>query len=246
MFSTVSAYMNTNKSLWSGVKAISDTVDDLDAGIADISDSAGKQQTPVTGAAAQKAQVRHSYEEQILFIADQLAAFAEATNFAELAGQVEMSLSSLDKLADDQLEEKGTLIANLAMLKLADLADYGITQADIDALKSLTTQFHAAKTAPRSAVASRSGETNTLPDKIAEVTSILRNRLDKLNVERAILHGLSHCPRGCGQGRQLGESQACRRDGKSSTRSTVGLKEIEIQSQPEQEIVPAFVLICAD
>ncbi len=180
MFSTVSAYMNTNKSLWSGVKAISDTVDDLDSGIADISDSAGKQQTPVTGAAAQKAQVRHSYEEQILFIADQLAAFAEVSSDAELAGKVELSLSSLDKLADDDLEETGTLIANLAMLKLADLADYGITQADIDALKSLTTQFHAAKTSPREAVASRSGETNTLPDKIAEVTSILRNRLDKL------------------------------------------------------------------
>ena len=57
MLSTVSAYMGTNKALWNGVKAIGDTVKDLDDGIADISSSAGKQQTPVSGAADAKAQV---------------------------------------------------------------------------------------------------------------------------------------------------------------------------------------------
>ena len=180
MFSTVSAVMNTNKTLWSAIKAISDTVDDLNDGIADISGSAGKQQTPVTGAAAQKAQVRHSYEEQILFIANQLAALAEVNSDQNLAGQTELTLSALDKLADDDLEETGTRIANLTTTNLAALADYGIAAADITTLTNLTTQFHAAKTAPREAVASRSGETDTLPDKIANVTSILRNRLDKL------------------------------------------------------------------
>ncbi len=180
MFSTVSAVMNTNKSLWSGVKAISDTVDDLNDGIADISGTAGKQQTPVSGAAAQKAQVRHSYEEQILFIANQLAALAEVNSDANLAGQVELTLSALDKLPDDDLEETGTRIATLATTNLAALADYGIAQADVTQLTTLTTQFHTAKTAPREAVVGRASQTDTLPDKIAEVTSILRNRLDKL------------------------------------------------------------------
>ena len=180
MFSTVSAYMGTNQSLWSGVKAITDTVDVLNNGIADISGAAGKQQTPVTGAAAQKAQVRHGFEEQILFIADQLAALAEVKGDANLASQVELTLSSLDKLADDDLEETGQRIANLATANLAALADYSIAQTDVTQLNDLATQFHAAKTSPRSAVVGRASQTATLPDKIAEVTSILRNRLDKL------------------------------------------------------------------
>ncbi len=180
MFSTVSAVMNTSKTLWTGIKAISDTVDDLNDGIADINDSAGKQQTPVTGAAAQKAQVRHQFEEQILFTANQLAALAEVNSDQNLASQTELTLSALDKLADDDLEETGTRIANLATTNLAALADYGIAQTDIATLTSLTTQFHNIKTAPRAAVAGRSGETDTLPDKIANATSILRNRLDKL------------------------------------------------------------------
>lgn len=180
MFSTVAAYMGTNQTLWNGVKAIGDTVTDLNDGIADISGAAGKQETPVSGAAAQKAQVRHDYEEQILVIASQLSALAEVKGDANLAAQVELTLSALDKLADDDLEETGKRITNLATANLAALADYGIVQADVTVLTALTTQFHGIKTAPRTAVVDRSSQTTTLPDKIANVTSILRNRLDKL------------------------------------------------------------------
>ena len=180
MFSTVSAYMGTNKTTWNSVKAIADTVTDLDDGITDINSSAGKQQTPVSGAADAKAQVRHDYEEQILVIASQLSALAEVNGDANLAAQSELTLSALDKLADDDLEETGTRIANLATANLAALADYSITAADVTALTALTTKFHGIKTAPRTAVVDRSSQTTTLPDKIANVTSILRNRLDKL------------------------------------------------------------------
>jgi hypothetical protein len=180
MFSAVSAYMGNNTTTWNSVKAIGDTVDDLNDGIADINNSAGKQQTPTTGAANAKAQVRHDYEEQILVIASQLAALAEVNRNANLAAQVELTLSALDKLSDDELEETGTRVSALATTNLTALADYGIVQADVTALNTFTTQFHAAKTAPRTAVADRASQTATLPDKIAGVTSILRNRLDKL------------------------------------------------------------------
>ena len=180
MFSTVSAYMGTNKTLWNGVKAIGDTVADLNDGIGEISGSAGKQQTPITGATGAKAQVRHDYEEQILVIASQLSALAEVKSDANLAAQVELTLSALDKLADDDLEETGTRIANLATTHMAALADYGITAADVTALNGFTTQFHGIKTAPREAVVDRSSQTTTLPDKIANTTSLLRNRLDKM------------------------------------------------------------------
>ncbi len=180
MMSTVSAYMGTNKSIWQGVKAIADTVTALDASIMAINNSAGKQITPVSGATDAKASVRHDYEEKILVVAAQLSALAEVKNDANLAGQSELTLSGLDKLADDDLEETGTRIAGLTTTNLAALADYGITAADVTELNNLTTQFHNVKTAPRTAVAGRAGQTATLPDMIAEATSILRNRLDKL------------------------------------------------------------------
>lgn len=180
MFSTVSAYMGTNETIWNGVKAIGDTVDEVNDGIADISGSAGKQQAPITGAGGAKAQVRHDFEEQILLIANQLAALAEVNSDANLAAQVEFTLSALDKLSDGDLEATGKRVSGLATTNLAALVDYAIVAADVAALDVLTTQFHTAKTAPRTAVVDRSSQTVTMPDKIANVTSLLRNRLDKL------------------------------------------------------------------
>jgi hypothetical protein len=46
-------------------------------------------------------------------------------------------------------------------------------------LNTLTTQFHGVKNAPRTAIAGRAGETDAQPVLVANVTSILRNRLDK-------------------------------------------------------------------
>lgn len=97
MFNTVSAYMHTNQSLWTATKAVADTVDALDASIAVIEGKAGKQQTPITGAADQKAQVRLSCEEKILELSDQLSALAEVKSDANLAAQTNWTLSSLDK-----------------------------------------------------------------------------------------------------------------------------------------------------
>jgi hypothetical protein len=47
-------------------------------------------------------------------------------------------------------------------------------------LANLTAQFHDVKSAPRTAIAGRAGETGTLPEEISGTTSLLRNRLDKL------------------------------------------------------------------
>jgi hypothetical protein len=179
MFSTVSAYMDQNKAVWGGVKAVNDTVTDLNAGIAAIAESAGKQQAPTSGVADEKGHVRLSFEEKILEIASQLSALAEVKQDANLAARVELTLSSLDKMADDELEETGKRVSALATGNLAALADYGIAQADVAALDGFRTQFHGVKSAPRTAIAGRAGETATLPELISNTTSILRNRLDK-------------------------------------------------------------------
>ena len=138
------------------------------------------QQTPITGAAHQKADVRAEFEDKILMIADQIAALGFATHNMQLANQAELTLSTLDKMADDALEETGQRIADLATTNIAALADYDIDGEDVTALTTLKTQFHNIKTAPRTAAAGRAGETKTLPDLIAQTRSLLRNRLDKL------------------------------------------------------------------
>lgn len=179
MFSTVSSYMDKNNSIVSGVPAIIVTVAEVNTNLAAITEKGRKQLAPTGGAAEEKDTVRLDFEEKILEIADQLAALAEKTKNANLAAQAEFSLSSLDKLSDDELEETGTSVSGLGTANLAALADYGITAADMTALDALKTKFHGVKTAPRTAIAGRKGETDTIPGLITATTSILRNRLDK-------------------------------------------------------------------
>jgi len=179
MFNTTAAVMAENSGLWSGIPAIVQTMTELNANIAQIGTKMMHQQTPITGAAVDKAQVRHDFEEKLLWIADQVAALAAANHDMTLAAQADLTLSSLDRMADDALEETGVLIASLVLANQSALEDYGIVGDDLADLNTLITQFHDAKTKPRTAAAARKGETDTLPDLIRNTTSLLRNRLDK-------------------------------------------------------------------
>lgn len=123
--------------------------------------------------------VRHNYEDEIMRIAGQLCSLAAKNGDSNLAAQTELTLAQLDKMSADVLEATGNRISGLATTNLAALADYGITQADVAGLDALTQQFDAVKTAPRKAIATRAGQTKTLPPAVQSVTSLLRNHLDK-------------------------------------------------------------------
>ena len=53
-----------------------------------------------------------------------------------------------------------------------------ITQTNVTTLDNLTEQFHGMKTAPRTAIAGRAGQTKSMTAAVKSLTSILRNRLD--------------------------------------------------------------------
>ena len=181
MFGTVSDYMNsnTNKAIWTPMKAAVETVAEFDAGIEAIAEKTGKQKAPTTGAADAKGNVRHDYEAKILEIGDQLASVAAATNDPALAAQVQFSKAGLGRLSDDDLETAGKRVTALAKANMAALADHLVTAADVAELEQLTADFDAIKNQPRTAIAGRAGETATLPDQIAAATNLLRDRLDK-------------------------------------------------------------------
>ena len=181
MFGSVSDYMNldTNKAIWSPMKAAVDTMAELDAMLGDLAKKTGKQKAPTAGAAGAKENVRLDYEAKILEIGDQLASIAAAANDPALAAQVQFSKAGLGKLPDDDLETTGKRVATLAQANMAALADHLVTAADVAELEGLTADFDAIKNQPRTAIAGRAGETATLPDLITAATNLLRDRLDK-------------------------------------------------------------------
>lgn len=179
MFNTVAAVSQANNALWSGTPAIVQTIAELNENIGIIATKMMHQLTPIAGAAYQKGNVRHDFEEKILEFADQIHALAFVNHDMVLADQSDLTLSGLDKMPDDALEETGQMIADLALANQAALVDYGLVADDLDDLNALKTEFHNAKTMPRSAMTTRAAETATLPELLTATTSLLRNRLDK-------------------------------------------------------------------
>jgi hypothetical protein len=179
MHSGVADYMAQNGTIWNGVKAVSDTVAALKSNNDVIAQKANVQETATDGMTPQKVQAKHDLEEKTMEIADQLSSLAAKTNNVVLGAQVEFSLSALDKLDDEQLEAKGKNISTLATANITALADYNVLPADVTALDALVAAWTKVKTAPRTAIAKRSGQTKTLPQAISDNTSLLRNQLDK-------------------------------------------------------------------
>jgi hypothetical protein len=180
MQSGVADYMGNNKSIWIGVKAVSDAVASLVANNKIIADKADVQGNATDGATDLKFQAKHNLEDKIIEIADQLNALGAKTNNPMLVAQSHFSASELDHMEDGDLERTAGDIATLATANLAALADYNILQADVDALNTLKTAFTAVKNAPKTAIAKRSGQTTTLPLAIAANQKLLKTQLDKL------------------------------------------------------------------
>lgn len=179
MGAVTAAYMNKDNTIWAGNKAVTNTMSLLNGALTGVSQKAQEQQTPIFGEEELKVTVRHDYEEEIMRLSGQLNSMASKNGDPNLAAETELTLSQLDKMDVDTLEETGARISGLLTANLAGLADFNVTQADVKGLDDMTTQFHGVKTAPRTAIAKRASKTKTLPPAVKTVTSLLRNNLDK-------------------------------------------------------------------
>jgi hypothetical protein len=168
--------LSANQPLWNGVKAVTVTVGALNTIIAQKRD---EQETATDGQAENARQARHDLETEILEIADQIYALASKNGDALLEAQSHFTLSQLDGLYPDKLEQTAKDVSALATANIAALADYNVTATDVTAFDNLRTNFSEVKTAVPTAVATRAGQTKTLPQAIRDNQTLLRKQLDK-------------------------------------------------------------------
>lgn len=179
MQSTTASYMEQNKTLWSANNAVAGAVTQLEANNTVITQKRDTQETSTEGQAALAMQAKISLEESIHEIADQIYAWATKNSDVVTQAQSHFTLSGLDGMDPDKLEQTGKDVSALATAKLAALTDY-VAQTDVDGLNTLTVDFGVKKKALPTAAATRSGQTKTLPQAIRDNQSLLRLQLDKL------------------------------------------------------------------
>jgi len=115
-------------------------------------------------------------------VAAAIYVYAHSTNQPGLKSKVSISPSSLQRLADKDLEIACVNIYDLALTIVEHLADYGITPESIAKLKKEIDDFAALIASPRSEIVTRSQATAELRVLFTQMDDLLRHKIDKLMV----------------------------------------------------------------
>ncbi len=108
---------------------------------------------------------------------------AAATGNAELAGRADFQRGALTRGADRTVLNRSEQIHEIATAVLPSLADFGVTQAKLNAFSKKIEAFRKAHPAPRQRVNSSSSATKQLAEQFAELNVLLRKRADRLLVQ---------------------------------------------------------------
>jgi hypothetical protein len=181
MGQTVNKFWSDNAATLVTVPAIATVRTALETLLNDINQHVQKQEDPTEGITQDKDTLRDQLEDQIRRVADPTFAYAMSNNDHTLGAEVSVTVSELDRMAEERLDDVAARVHAAATANLNDLkTDWAVNQPDLDALAQLRTSFNAAKNAPREKIATKAGFTATLPSKIKQMMSLLRLQGDKV------------------------------------------------------------------
>jgi hypothetical protein len=179
MLKATSSYMAENSTVWNSMARLQTAMTDFNGKIAEIDTAAQEHGTP-NGATADKATARDALEDVTYLMCEALSVLAHEGANNELAALTRVARTTLDRMDEEELSNRAATVLAQANTHKSELATLQVTQANIDEMSSALTEFNTAKTAPRTATATRAALTERLPQLIKEATDILRNRVDAM------------------------------------------------------------------
>jgi hypothetical protein len=179
MFKTVSAYLDDNTSVWSGMAPLATAVTEFKGKVAEIDAAAQKQETP-RGATEDKAEARETLEDVLFLTCEALGVLGHTGNDHDLSAIASVTASSLRRMTEEELSHRAESVLTEANAKKTELVAMQVTQANRDELNQALQDFNTSKTNPRKATVERMTQTQSLPTLIREASSILRDQIDRL------------------------------------------------------------------
>src|ERR1051325_4575748 len=179
MFKTGTDYLDQYVSIWGGMTPFVAAVTRAKANIAAIDAASQKQETP-RGATAEKEAPRSALEDEAFLMAQALSVLGHTNQNHELRARTSMSRSDWDRLVDQELSNRAATLLDDANTHKADLVAFNVTQAKVDSLSQAIDHFNAVRSSPRTAVADRVAQTQSIPVLIRDTNSIFQNEIDPL------------------------------------------------------------------
>src|SRR5215471_11661605 len=180
MFHTVESLLEDNKAVWSAMAPFATSFEVFKARVAAVEEAARKQQTPIAGATLDRESAREDLEDVLFLACEALGVLAHQSGDNHLLALTDLSRSDLQALNDTELNSRATAIREKAAAHATQLVPFQVTQANLDELGEALDEFNNSRSAPRTAVANRMAQTESLPMLMNEANDILRNRLDRM------------------------------------------------------------------
>jgi len=179
MFKTTADYLDRWTSVWSSMAPFTAATGRLKANIAAIDTASGKQQTP-SGASAEKEAARTTLEDAAFLMTQALSVLGHTSNNHDLKARTNASRSDWDRLVDQELSNRAASVLTDANTHKTELAAYNVTQTKIDDLSQAIDRFNGVRTSPRTAVAERMAQTESIPMLVRDTNTILLNEIDPM------------------------------------------------------------------
>lgn len=180
MFKTTALNLRENQSVWSGMTLFADAVQRLNDLIASLDNAAQSQETPITGAALDKASARDALEDVLFLVCEALGVLGHTGHDSDLVALVDLTPATLHRLGDEEMSNRAATLLDRANARKPELATLNVTQANLDELTHALADFNTSKQKPREAVAVRSAETELIPELIRQTSNLLRNEIDPM------------------------------------------------------------------
>ena len=189
LFLTVEAACQRHQAVWdTDFPAFAQAFAKFQEHVAEIGRLAADQRSAIRGATRQKIRTRRAMEDSARQLGGALAAWAEVNGQQPLAERVYLSRNAWHKLRDTVCLTRASLILKEGRARLADVADYGVTESLLDELAERSDAYRAELAGPRAAINTRKAATAGLTTHIAAASKVLRTRMDRLMPLLAAAH----------------------------------------------------------
>jgi hypothetical protein len=179
MFNSVIEELKEKPLLISSIPEFQTSFDNFNTLATTINKISTEQSIELSGIKENKLSLKDTLAASVGKIAAGVCAYAQKNKMHDLENETNITIKSIYKLNDIDIQLKTNTILSLANLHAADIVSFGIVVADITKLKSDLKSFSEHYDDPTIAIANRRFDTEKLVPLFAEASEILHKEIDK-------------------------------------------------------------------
>jgi hypothetical protein len=178
MYLRVQKALDTNKGIWTGNSRFTANYEAFVRNLQAIEALIARAEADSTAISRQKNAWREQLIDDTTRLVKKVLSFAADTQDKALAAHIDHSRSELRNLRESLLPGICYAVCDKAAGYLPQLAEYGVTQAELAGLRSLADQFKAIIPEPKLVISTGKQVTGALADAFRQNNDLLREQLD--------------------------------------------------------------------